>query len=123
MDYMPPGYVVRVCDRRWSRWIIIDGMGQYWAGEQRRWSDKQSDAMLFCRQTDALTVCNRHCMGGYEIDTYHVSVVLTVIAGQWSRKTLMRRLKRRRLFCASGPNGKDGLLLEILPGTLKKVES
>jgi hypothetical protein len=121
MDYMPPGRVVKVGDRRWRRYRITDGCGQYWAGDDR-WIDKPAEAVLFCRQTDALAVCNRHCLGGYAADTYQVSVVLTVTAGRWTRKELLRRLERHRLFCASGPPGKDGLLLEMLPKTLRKVK-
>jgi hypothetical protein len=120
MDYMPPGRVVRVGNDRFPRFQIVDGVGQYWARD--RWSDKSSDAALFCRELDALAVCNHHCLGGYQADTFKVSVVLTVTAGRWTRKELLRRLKRHRLFCASGPPGKDGLLLEIMHKTLKRVK-
>lgn len=63
MDFMPPGRVVQVCDPRWSRWVLKDGVGQYWAGARRRWRDKPSDAMLFCRESDAEAEKNRHCLG------------------------------------------------------------
>ena len=121
MEYLPPGRVERVGDSRWRRWLITDGLGQYLT-TGNRWTNDPAKAALFCRQTDALAVCNRHCLGGYQADTYQVSVILTVTAGHYSRKEVLRRLKRHRLFAASGPRGKDGLLLEILPKTLKKVE-
>ena len=121
MDYMPPGRVVKVCDPRWPRYRITDSLGQFLT-TGKHWTDDPAKAALFCRELDALAVCNHHGLGGYQADTFHVSVVLTVTAGRWTRKELLRRLKRHRLFCASGPSGKDGLLLEILPKTLRKVK-
>ena len=53
MDYMPPGYIQRVGDERFPRFVIRDGVGQYWVGQKRRWSDKPSDAILFCSEIDA----------------------------------------------------------------------
>ena len=47
MDYMPPGYIQRVGDERFPRFVIRDGVGQCWAGEERRWRDKPSEAVLF----------------------------------------------------------------------------
>ena len=121
MDYLPPGRVVQVCDPRWSRWVISDSLGQFFT-TGKHWTDDPAKAVLFCRELDALAVCNHHCLGGYKADTYKVTVTLTVTAGRWTRKELLRRLKRHRLFCASGPPGKDGLLMEILPKTLRKVK-
>ena len=54
MDYLPPGFVVKVGDPRWRRWAIRDGTAQWWAGERRRWSDKPAEAVLFCREIDAI---------------------------------------------------------------------
>jgi hypothetical protein len=121
MEYFPPGRVVKVGDRRWRRYLITDSLGQYWAGEDH-WTDEPARAALFCRRVDALAVCNHHCLGGCQVDTFKVTVVLTATAGHWSHTELMRRLKRHRLFAVGGPPGKDGILLEILPGTLKKVK-
>ncbi len=122
MDYMPPGRVVKVCDPRWSRWIIKDGIGQYWAGEERRWRDKPSDAVLFCSEIDATETRNRHCLGGDEADTFAVTLLVTVHARRWSEEELARHLKRHRKFFIGEPAGKEGLLVEIVPDTLKRIE-
>ena len=61
MDYLPPGRVVKIGDERFPRFIIRDCLGQYWARD--RWSDKPADAVLFCRELDAVEARNRHCLG------------------------------------------------------------
>ena len=50
MDYLPPGRVVKVGDERFPRYLIRDGLGQYWARGQ--WSDKPADAVLFHQELD-----------------------------------------------------------------------
>ena len=62
MKYLPPGRVVKVCDPRWSRWLIMDGLSQYFAGDER-WSDNPSDAVLYHRELDAIAERNRSCLG------------------------------------------------------------
>jgi len=121
MDYLPPGHVVKVCDPRWSRWLIRDGLGQYWAGDH--WSSNPSEAVFFHREIDAVEARNRHCLGGDTADTFTATVVVTVHAGCWSVEELAAYLGRHRRFCMAGYGDKKGLLLEILPGTLKKVKS
>jgi hypothetical protein len=122
MDYLPPGRVQRIGDGRFPRFIIVDGLDQVWAGEGR-WSDEPADAVLFCRELDATEVRNRHCLGGDEADTFTATIIVTVHARRWSAKELARHLKRHRKFFIGGPTGKEGLLLEICPDTLEKVES
>ena len=122
MDYLPPGRVQRIGDERFPRFIIRDGIGQFWAGKNR-WSDKSSDAELFYTELDATKTRNRHCLGGDQADTFTVTVVVTVHARRWSAKELALFLKRHKEFFIGGPPGKEGLLLEIVPDTLNKVES
>ena len=121
MDYMPPTRVVKVGDERFPRFCIRDDLGQWWAGEGR-WRGKPCEAVLFHTEIAATEARNRCCLGGDVADTFTVTVVLTVHTRRWSRKELARHLKRHRTFCISGPPGKDGLLLEIMHKTLKKVE-
>jgi hypothetical protein len=122
MDYLPPGRVVRIGDERFPRFVIRDGLGQYWARDH--WSDAPGEAVLFSRETDAMEARNSHCLGGDQADTFTVTMtaVVTVHAHRWSKNQLARFLKRHRQFCIGGPPDKEGILLEILPGTLKKVE-
>jgi hypothetical protein len=121
MDFAPPGRVVRVGDPRRRRWAIRDNEGRWWAGEERRWSDKPDEAVLFRREIDATEARNRHGLLAGEADTFRVTTVLTVHAGRWSRVELSRFLRRHRKFAIGGPAGRGGLLLEILADTLRKV--
>ena len=121
MDYLPPGRVVRVGDHRWKRFVIRDCLDQFWAGEGR-WTDKPSEAVLFCRELDATKQKNRHCLGD-TADTFTATVVVAVHPGRWSARELARHLKRHKEFCIGGPASKGGLLLEIVPDTLRKVKS
>ena len=77
MDYLPPGRVVRVGDRRFPRWVVKDAENRYWAGEGQ-WSDEPSEALLFCREIDAAKQKNRYCLGGDPADTFTATVVVTV---------------------------------------------
>ena len=122
MDYMPPGCVVKVCDPRWSRWVIRDGVGQYWAGEGRRWSDKPAEAVLFYAEAAAVEERNRYCLGGDPASTFTVTVVVTAHARDWSAEELVRHLERHRKFFLMGTARKEGILLEIISHTLRKVE-
>jgi len=120
MDYLPPGYIQRVGDERFPRYVIRDGRGQYWARDH--WSEKPAEAVLFSREADAMEARNCHSLGD-EADTFTVTVVVTVHASRWSLRQLARFLKRHRQFCIGGPAEKEGLLLEIVPSTLKRVET
>jgi hypothetical protein len=122
MDYMPPGRVVKVGDERFPRWVIMDCLAQYWAGEERRWRDKPSEAMLFHTESAAVEERNCHCLGGDVADTFAVTLLVTVHARRWSEEDLARHLKRHRKFFIGGPAGKEGLLAEIVPDTLKRIE-
>ena len=77
---------------------------------------------MFCRETDAMEARNRHCLGGDTADTFMATVVLTVHAGRWSVEELAAHLGRNRKFCTGGSARKGGILLEILPGTLRRPE-
>jgi hypothetical protein len=122
MDYLPPGYIVQVGNPQFPRYGIRDGTAQWWAGEERRWSDKSSDAVLFCSEIDAMEERNRCCLGGDVADTFSATIVVTVHARRWSAKELARHLGRHRKFFIGGPAGKEGILLEIVCDTLRKVE-
>ena len=122
MDYMPPGRVVTLGNDRFPRYAIKDGLGQYWSGEERRWRPKLSEAVLFHTEATAIEDRNRHCLGGEVADTFTVTMLVTVHASRWSPEELARHLKRHRKHFLRGVAGKEGLLLEVLPDSLKKVE-
>jgi hypothetical protein len=120
MDYLPPGRVMRVGDKPFPRFVIRDCLDQFWAGEGR-WSKEPSEALLFCREIDAAKQKNRYCLGEMA-DTFTATIVVTVHPKCWSARELARFLARHREFCIGGPPGKDGLLLEIVPDTLRKAK-
>jgi hypothetical protein len=120
MDYLPPGRVVRVGDRRWKRYVIRDCLDRFWAGEGR-WSDEPSGALLFCRELDATKQKSQYCLGD-AADTFVAKVVMSVHAGRWSAEELVAHLRRHKQFCVGGPAGKGGILLEIVPDTLRKAK-
>ncbi len=121
MNYLPPGRVVRIGNHRWRRYVIRDCLDQFWAGEGR-WSKEPSKALLFCGEIDAAKQKNRYCLGDDNADTFTVRVVVTAHPGRWSKKQLASFLGRHREFFIGGPPGKDGLLLEIVPDTLRKTK-
>ena len=84
--------------------------------------DKAADAVLFCSEIDATETRNRCALSGDVADTFAVTVLVTVHARRWSDKELACFLKRHRQFFIGGPAGKEGLLLEIVPDTLKRIE-
>ena len=121
MDFLRPGYIQRIGDERFPRFVIRDGQGKYFARD--RFSDKPGEAVLFYRELDAVKARNCHCLSSEEADVYTATVVVTVHARRWSKKELARFLKRHREFFIGGPAGKEGLLMEIVPETLRRAES
>jgi len=119
MDFLPPGYIQRVGDERFPRFVIRDQCGQFWARDH--WSDQPAEAVLFSRETDAMEVRNRHALGD-AADTFRVAAIITVHASRWSLRELARFLKRHKQFAIKGLAGKDGVLLELLPKSLKMTE-
>ena len=87
MDYLPPGFIQRIGDERFPRWVIRDGLGQYWA--RNHWSDKVGEAVLFYRELDAVKVRHRHCLGSDEVDVFTATAVVTVDRC-WSKKARLR---------------------------------
>jgi hypothetical protein len=119
MEYEPPCHVQRIGDERFPRFIIRDCRGQYWARDH--WSRQPAHAVLFHSAIQATEARNRYFLGSDEADTFTVSVVLAVHARRWSAEELARHLKRHRQFFVGGPAEKEGILLEIVPDTLRKV--
>ena len=119
-NFTPPAQVVKVSDPRWSRFIIRDADGRYWANA--RWSSNPSEAVLFHLETNAIEVRNRLGFGGDLADTFTTTVVLSTHHGDWNAEELVAYLQRHRRSFLKGPTGKKGILLEIVPNALKKVE-
>ena len=119
MDFMPPAHIVKVSDPRWSRWIIKDGIGQYWAGEHR-WSDKPAAAILFSRAKDALATIERCGLGDGMGNKFTVTVVVT--ANGWTVGELATFLHEHSEFSLRDSAVDEELLFEIVPETLKRAD-
>ncbi len=120
MDFMPDGFIERTDN---EKYVIRDGVGQWWAGKERRWRGKASEAMLFDTEMEAMEERNRYCLGDEaDVLRFEIVAVLTVYARRWSLTQLVSHLEQHRKLYISGPPGKEGVLLELLPDTLKMVE-
>jgi len=119
MDEMPPSYVEKVGDGAFPRYVIRDRSGRYWARD--RWSDNPSEAVLFCREIEAIEAKNRYCLDGHERDTFVSTAVVCVRASQWTAEELSAWLKQHGRFFLPGPRGNKGMTIAILPSAVKKV--
>ncbi len=54
MDYLPPGYIQRIGDERFPRFVIRDGLGQYWAASKPLERQAVPMPSLFYRELDAI---------------------------------------------------------------------
>jgi hypothetical protein len=121
MDCMFPVFVRRIGDN-WVRYVLKDAIGQIWTG--KGWGSKLSEALLFHSELDAIETRNRLDFNGDdEADTFITQVVLTVHRGKWTMDELIAHMRRHRSSYLNGPPGKGGILLEILPTELRKVEA
>jgi hypothetical protein len=119
MNYMPPAYVVKVGDSRWGRYVIRDGLLQYWTGEQR-WSDKPGDATLFYRHADATATIDRLNLDAGIATKFTVTVVVTAHLLMFDE--LMDFLQEHSELSLRDPRTDEELRLEIIPDTLKAVD-
>jgi hypothetical protein len=116
---MLPVFVRRI-GNGWIRWVLRDAIGQSWTGTG--WTGERSEALLFHSELDAIEARNRLGFRGDAADTFVAHVVLTVHRGKWTAEELRAYLKRHRRSWLRGSGGRLGILLELLPDGLKKVE-
>lgn len=92
MAFVPPVSVRRVGDSRFLRFIVRDGGGHYWTGQE--WSDNPADAMVYLRESDAM----RAGLQVHEIDgateVLTTTVVVSVTRDAWRLEELVTFLKR-----------------------------
>ena len=118
---MPPTYVQKVCDARWSRFVIRDGLGQFWTGSG--WSDNPSQAVLYCSEGDALAARICHCSTGEQVrDTFTATIIVVVASAQWTTEELVEHLKRYGKFVLRKSSEARGVVVEVVWDDLHKVE-
>jgi hypothetical protein len=92
VDYLPPGFVQRIGDERFPRFVIRDGLGQFWARD--RWSDEPAEAMVYLRESEAMrTALQLHEIDGAK-DTFKACVIVSVTKNTWKLEELVAFLKR-----------------------------
>jgi hypothetical protein len=119
MDYTPPVYVQPVGDR-YRRYLLRDTTAQFWTGSG--WTTNPSEAVLFYHEVDALEARNRIGLDGDLADSFTTTILLSTHRGEWTADELNAYLRRHRQSFLKGPKGKSGILLELVPDLLKKVE-
>jgi len=122
VDYMPPAYVQKVCDARWARYVVKDGIGQYFTGSG--WSENPSEAVLYYTEGDALAARIRYCSPGDLVrDTFVASiVVVTVGKGEWTPQELATYLRRRGRFFLQHASELKAIAVEVIVDDLKHVK-
>ena len=121
MDYMPPAYIQRIGDPRWARYVVKDGVGQYFTGSG--WSDNPSQAVLFYSEADALAARIRHCSAGdFVRDTFVAGIVVVVASDQWTTEELVEHLKRYGKFTLRKSREQRGVVVEFVWDDLRRVE-
>ena len=118
-DHLPPVFVRRVGDR-YRRYLLQDSTDLFWTGGG--WTNHPSAAVLFYREVDALATRNRLGLGGDLADSFSATILVTTHRGEWTAEELVSYLQRHRKSFLRGPRGKNGILLEIVPDALRKVE-
>ncbi len=92
MEFVPPVSVRRVGDSRFLRFIVRDGGGHYWTGQE--WSDNPAEAMLYFRESEAMRAgLQVHDTDG-ETATFKACVIVSVTRDAWRLEELVTFLKR-----------------------------
>jgi hypothetical protein len=91
MDFIPPASVRQVGNPQWRRFVVRDGDGHYWTGQD--WSDAADDAMLFLRESEAMRAGLQLHEGEETPERFVTNVVVSVGKGEWSVEDLIDYLK------------------------------
>jgi hypothetical protein len=119
MDHMPPVFVQPV-GNQYRRYLIRDSIAQFWTGNG--WTANPSEAVLFYTEVHAIEARNRIGLGGDLADTFTATIVLSTQRDEWTTEELTAYLRRHRKSFLRGPAGKNGILLEIVPAELKRID-
>jgi hypothetical protein len=119
-DHLPPVFVRRIGDQ-YPRYLLQDSTDLFWAGDLC-WTNHPSCAVLFYSEVDAIEARNRLALGGDAGDTFAATILVTTHVGEWTAEELISYMRKHRKSFLRGPRGKRGILLEIVPDVLKKVE-
>jgi hypothetical protein len=118
-DHMVPVRVQQVGERRHSRYLLRDGIGQFWTGSG--WADEPSEAALYYRPADAVEARDRFYLeGGQPEEVFTATVVVRAVKGDWTATDLAEHLKQWGKFLMRPSGEQRGVVVEIAWGGLTK---
>jgi hypothetical protein len=121
MEFMPPVHVQRIGTPRFPRFIMRDGIGQYWTGTG--WSETPSEAALYYTHADAVAAENRYADGEHHVrDTYILRLVVVTDRDAWTVEELARHLKLHGKVWLKKNRETRGVVFEVPWDDLRKTE-
>ena len=120
MFFTPPSYVEQIGDSRFPRFVVRDGIGQYWTGAD--WSSMPRAASLYRSQAEAIADVSRYSDDIRSRDTYTLSVVVTTDRDSWSLDELVRHLTYFGAFHVQKNDDPRGVVIEVHWRDLRKTE-
>ncbi len=120
-DHMTPVRVQQVGDCQFTRFILRDGIGQYFTGSG--WTDEPGGAALYYRSADAVEAHNHFYVDrDLPQDTFTATVVVRAVQGDWTADELAEHLRQYGKFIVRPSGERRGVVVEIDWDRLKKGE-
>ena len=120
-DHMAPVRVQQVGVPGVTRYVLRDGLGQYFTGSG--WAGEPSQAALYYRAAEAIEARNRHYLdGGQPEDLFTATVRVRAVKGDWTPDELAAHLQHWGKFIVRPSGEQRGIVVEIEWGGLTKAE-
>lgn len=120
-DHMVPVRVQQVGERRFARFVLRDGIGQFFTGSG--WADEPGQAALYYRTVDALEARNRFYLeGGQPEDVFTATIRVRAVRGDWTPGDLTAYLQEWGKFLVRPSSEQRGIVVEIEWDDLTKAE-
>ena len=111
-DHMAPVRVQQVGERQLARFLLRDGIGQYFTGSS--WSDEPGEAALYYRAADAVEARNRfYVEGDHDQDTFTATIIVRAVQGDWTAEELAHHLRQWGKFIVRPSGEQRGVVVEI----------
>jgi hypothetical protein len=116
----PPSYVEQIGDARFPRYVMRDGIGEYWTGAS--WSDNPRAAELYRSHADAIADVSRYSDEIRSRDTYQLSVVIITDRDAWTVEELTNHLALCGAFHIEKNGDPRGVVVQVNWRDLHKTE-
>lgn len=121
MEFMPPVHVQKIGTPEFPRFVMRDGIGQYWTGTS--WSDNPGEAALYYSKADAVTAEHRYADGEHHVrDTYTLQLVVVTDRDAWTDEELTRHLTLFGGFHLEPSQEQRSIVIEVHWDDLRKTE-